>query len=121
MCRPSLACRGVLRARGEKPGGDRPSFTQERSSAMSVPQPIAESIPREETPGRVSLTERLVTLAVVVVPLLGLAAAVVLLWGFGFRWVDLGLLVGMYLLTGLGITVGFHRLFTHRSFETNRV
>src|SRR5947199_2209275 len=33
----------------------------------------------------------------------------------------MSLLLGMYLLTGLGITVGFHRLFTHRSFETNRV
>src|SRR5262249_51377306 len=30
-------------------------------------------------------------------------------------------LLGMYLVTALGITVGFHRLFTHRSFQTNRV
>src|SRR5512142_2983993 len=41
--------------------------------------------------------------------------------GGGFTWVDLGLLVGMYLLTALGITVGYHRLFVHRSFETNIV
>ena len=54
-------------------------------------------------------------------PFLGLVAAVFFLWGWGFRWVDLGLLLGMYVLTALGITVGFHRLFTHRSFETNRV
>jgi stearoyl-CoA desaturase (delta-9 desaturase) len=54
----------------------------------------------------------------VTVPLLGLVAAVVLLWGWGFDWVDLGLLVGMYLLTMTGVTVGFHRLFTHRSFQT---
>jgi stearoyl-CoA desaturase (delta-9 desaturase) len=33
---------------------------------------------------------------------------------------DLALLVGMYLLTGFGITVGFHRLLTHRSFATHR-
>ena len=33
---------------------------------------------------------------------------------------DFGLLVGMYLLTALGITVGFHRLFTHKSFKPNR-
>jgi len=49
---------------------------------------------------------------------LGLAAAVVLLWGRGFYWADLGLLAGLYLATGLGITVGFHRLFVHRSFDT---
>jgi stearoyl-CoA desaturase (Delta-9 desaturase) len=39
-------------------------------------------------------------------------------WGWGFGWTDRGLLLGMYLLTALGITVGFHRLFVHRSFET---
>jgi stearoyl-CoA desaturase (delta-9 desaturase) len=59
-----------------------------------------------------------VTFVVIVVPLLGLVAAPFFLWGWGFSWVDLGLLLGMYVLTALGITVGFHRLFTHRSFET---
>jgi stearoyl-CoA desaturase (Delta-9 desaturase) len=47
--------------------------------------------------------------------------AAALLWGWGFGWVELGLLLGMYVLTALGITVGFHRLFTHRSFQTNRI
>jgi len=56
-----------------------------------------------------------------VLPFLGLAAAVFLLWGWGFSWVHLGLLLGMYIPTALGVTVGYHRLFTHRSFETNRV
>src|SRR5262249_29545 len=54
----------------------------------------------------------------VVVPFLGLAAAIYFLWGRGFSWVELGLLLGMYTLTGIGVTVGYHRLFTHRSFET---
>jgi stearoyl-CoA desaturase (delta-9 desaturase) len=57
----------------------------------------------------------------VIVPFLSLVAAIVLVWGWGFSWMELGLLLGMYLLTGLGITVGYHRLFTHRSFETSRV
>jgi stearoyl-CoA desaturase (Delta-9 desaturase) len=56
----------------------------------------------------------------VTVPLLGVVAAAILLWGWGLGWVDLGLLVGMYLLTMIGVTVGFHRLFTHRSFQTSR-
>jgi stearoyl-CoA desaturase (delta-9 desaturase) len=64
---------------------------------------------------------RVANLVAVTVPFLGLVAAVVFLWGRGFSWVELGLLVGMYALTGLGITVGYHRLFTHRAFETNRV
>ncbi len=59
-------------------------------------------------------------LVVVILPFLGFVVVVVSLWGRGFSWVDFGLLSGMYVVTGLGITVGFHRLFTHRSFEANR-
>lgn len=47
-----------------------------------------------------------------------MVAAAFFLKGWGFHWTDLGLLLGMYVLTSLGITVGFHRLFVHRSFET---
>ena len=56
----------------------------------------------------------------VTVPLVGLVAAAILVWGWGLSWVDLGLLAGMYLLTMIGVTAGFHRLFTHRSFQTFR-
>ncbi|MCI0639557.1 MAG: acyl-CoA desaturase [Gemmataceae bacterium] len=64
---------------------------------------------------------RLGSLFAIIVPFLGFAAAIVFLWGRGMGWVELGLLLGMYVLTVLGITVGYHRLFTHRSFETNRI
>ena len=64
---------------------------------------------------------RIGTIFAVVLPLAGFAFAMVSLWGWGFGWVDFGLLVGMYALTALGITVGFHRYFTHKSFETNAV
>jgi stearoyl-CoA desaturase (delta-9 desaturase) len=56
----------------------------------------------------------------VTAPLAGLGVGVALTWGWGFGWLELGLLVGMYLMSMLGITVGFHRLFTHRSFQTFR-
>lgn len=69
----------------------------------------------------VSQLQRVVTLVVILAPLGGLIVAMALAWGWGFGWVELGLLFGMYVATGLGITVGFHRLFTHRSFETGRV
>jgi stearoyl-CoA desaturase (Delta-9 desaturase) len=74
----------------------------------------------ESPPARISKCLLIVNLAAVVLPLLGLAAVAITLWGWGFSWVDFGLLLGMYFLTAVGITVGFHRLFTHRSFETNR-
>jgi stearoyl-CoA desaturase (delta-9 desaturase) len=67
---------------------------------------------------RMPLSLRLVNLAVVVLPFLGFVALVVSVWGWGFHWVDLALLLGMYALTAIGITVGYHRLFTHRAFET---
>jgi len=54
----------------------------------------------------------------VIIPFFGLLVAISGLWGWGFTWIDLALLVIMYTATGLGITIGFHRLFAHRSFET---
>ena len=50
-------------------------------------------------------------------PFLGLVAAVVLLWGRGVGWLDLGLLLGCYMFCALGVTVGFHRMFTHRALQ----
>lgn len=61
---------------------------------------------------------KLATFFVIVLPFIGLLVAMIGMWGWGFHWVELGLFGVMYLLTGLGITVGFHRLFTHKSFET---
>jgi stearoyl-CoA desaturase (Delta-9 desaturase) len=91
---------------------------------VTIP-PVSEAAggkaPHEEAPPPISLGVRVTTLIAVVVPFLGLVTAVAGLWGRGFSWVELGLLLGMYVLSALGITVGFHRLFTHGSFETNRV
>ncbi len=76
---------------------------------------------RAETSTELSMGMRLLNLTVVFLPFLGFVAVVISLWGRGFHWVDCGLLLGMYVLTAVGITVGYHRLFTHRAFETNRV
>jgi len=86
-----------------------------------APGPLAAPAVPTDAPPRARLMARLATLAAVVVPFAGLVAALALVWGWGFGWVDFGLLLGMYLLTALGVTVGFHRLFTHKSFETNAV
>ena len=53
----------------------------------------------------------------VVVPIVGAALAMVMLWGRAFRWVDVLLLVTMYTLCAFGTTIGFHRYFTHKGFE----
>jgi stearoyl-CoA desaturase (Delta-9 desaturase) len=62
--------------------------------------------------------ERNANLAGVVVPFVGVLAAVVLLWNRAVDGTDLAILGAMYLLTAVGVTVGFHRLLTHRSFQT---
>jgi stearoyl-CoA desaturase (delta-9 desaturase) len=65
-----------------------------------------------------SALKRTGTLIAVILPFLGLIAAIISLWGWAFTWCELGLFLGMYVATTLGVTVGYHRLFTHRSFET---
>lgn len=61
--------------------------------------------------------QRRITALFTIGPLIGVIAAIWLLWGSGISGLDFGLFLGFYLFTGLGVTVGFHRLFTHRSFE----
>jgi stearoyl-CoA desaturase (delta-9 desaturase) len=65
-------------------------------------------------------THKLLNLTAVVLPFVALLAAVLTLWNSYVTWADLGIMVGMYLVTAIGITVGYHRLFTHRAFETSR-
>src|SRR5919112_2254497 len=66
-----------------------------------------------------SRTEKLANLAGVVVPFAGVLAAIALLWQEWVDGIDLAILAVMYLATALGITVGFHRLLTHRAFRTS--
>jgi stearoyl-CoA desaturase (Delta-9 desaturase) len=53
-------------------------------------------------------------------PLVGVIVAIVLLWGRMIGPLELSLMVCFYLLTALGITLGYHRMFTHRAFESSR-
>ena len=63
--------------------------------------------------------ERIANLTGVVVPFAGVLAAVVLLWDRAVGVSDLVLLAVCYLVTAIGITVGYHRLLTHRAFATH--
>jgi stearoyl-CoA desaturase (Delta-9 desaturase) len=63
-------------------------------------------------------TERIVNLLGVIVPFLGLIAAIVMLWHRAVDGADLAILAVGYLLLGFGVTVGYHRLLTHRAFQT---
>jgi stearoyl-CoA desaturase (Delta-9 desaturase) len=64
--------------------------------------------------------DRIITGIVTVVPVLGLGLVGWQLWAVALNVSDLVVLAIMYLATGLGVTVGFHRLLTHRAFKTTR-
>ena len=66
------------------------------------------------------LYERAIRVFVFGAPPAALAVVAWLSWGAMLHWQDLVVLAITYTLTGLGITVGYHRLFTHRSFKTGR-
>jgi len=64
---------------------------------------------------------RAIVLVTVIVPLLATAYAIWLLWNRAVNWSDITLLLIMYSLTAFGVTVGFHRMLTHRSFKPHPV
>jgi stearoyl-CoA desaturase (delta-9 desaturase) len=66
----------------------------------------------------VSRADRISNLLAVVLPFAGVLVAIVLLWNKAVDAIDIGILLVMYVATGFGVTVGFHRLLTHRSFAT---
>ncbi len=53
-------------------------------------------------------------------PPVALIAAIVLLWHRAIGPLELGLMIGLYVVTALGVTLGYHRMFTHRAFEASR-
>ncbi len=71
----------------------------------------------EHSPDRpASAIERRITIVAVVLPFAAFVVSVRLVWNGAVSMRDLGVLAVMYALTGFGVTVGFHRLLTHRSF-----
>ena len=103
---------------------------------QSVPSPVVKPInpktiaprarvrkkdlPLEDQVHTTTLSTRVANILGVILPFAGLATAIFLLWGIAFNWVHLGIMAGMYIVSGLGITVGYHRFFTHKSFSTSR-
>ncbi len=90
-------------------GTDSTSARYDGTSAFPLAGPAAR-VPAQRA---IQLT---VTTVIVAGPFAGLAAALWLLWGHGVGLADVGLAAFFYLLTGFGVTVGFHRCLTHRSF-----
>jgi stearoyl-CoA desaturase (delta-9 desaturase) len=79
-----------------------------------MPEPTAEDV----EPVLHETRDRLITGTVTVVPFLALGVVGWQVWAELLHWRDIAVFAILYLGTGLGVTVGFHRLFTHRSFAT---
>ncbi len=67
-----------------------------------------------------SRLERVVLAVFIGVPFLAVAAAVPVAWGGWLGWRDVVIALAFYAVTGLGITAGFHRLFTHKAYKPVR-
>lgn len=86
------------------------------ASAQTRPRPTAADV----QPVRHETLDRTITGLVTAIPFAALGFVGWQAWESALRWSDLVVLAIVYLLTGLGITVGFHRYLTHRSFSTSK-
>ena len=62
---------------------------------------------------------KLILLALVWLPIIGVVSAIALLWNRWVNWVDLTLFLTMYTVCAFGITLGFHRMLTHKAFQAH--
>jgi stearoyl-CoA desaturase (Delta-9 desaturase) len=80
---------------------------------------MTEPSPDDIEPVAHETLDRFITGTVSVVPFLALGVVGWQVWASLLHWSDIAVFGILYVLTGLGVTVGFHRLFTHRSFATS--
>jgi stearoyl-CoA desaturase (delta-9 desaturase) len=98
-------------------GGPAPDARRRLQGARAEPAPdVPDDVEPAVSVGRV----RVITGIVTVVPILSLFFVGWQLWDSLLGWNDIFVFLLLYVLTGLGVTVGFHRLFTHRAFRTTR-
>jgi len=104
-----------------------PTMPQPAATPMPAP-PIGETAPPQgpkpivvDPPSHFRARLDQVLMATFIgVPLAALAAAVPVAWGWGLGWHDIVIALAFYFLTCLGVTVGYHRYFTHGSFKAKR-
>jgi stearoyl-CoA desaturase (Delta-9 desaturase) len=91
-----------------------------QAPAQSLPLPGSPGPRPDFEPEPSGTAERILVGVFVGVPMLALLAAAPLAWGWGLGWHDIVIAVVFYYLSGLGVSMGFHRYFTHGSFKATR-
>ncbi|RZS43821.1 stearoyl-CoA desaturase (delta-9 desaturase) [Herbihabitans rhizosphaerae] len=86
--------------------------TATRAEPRATPKPMIS--------GSHSFAELFTIRAFLIIPFAALIAAVPLTWGWGLTWVDIGIAAVFYTASTLGVTVGYHRFFTHGAFKAKR-
>lgn len=89
------------------------------AEAGALPNPLT-SGPVPVISGRRTTFQHAMIYTFVAIPMVALVLAVPLAWGWGIGWADLALLTAFYVVGVLGVTVGFHRHFTHKSFKAKQ-
>jgi stearoyl-CoA desaturase (delta-9 desaturase) len=105
-----------------RPAADSDGGLQDASAGSPAPATVA--APEGPTPDEIQepvleSLDRAITGLITLVPPLLLVLAAWQTWNRELHWHDIAIFLIMYIPTGLGVTVGFHRLLTHRSFKTS--
>ena len=90
------------------------------TATLSTSTPDTHAGPAALTEGRQPRGALIALWLLVVGPFLALLGSVPVAWGWGLSWRDVGIALVAYVITGFGVTVGFHRQLTHGSFKTAR-
>ena len=125
-CGPKATC-ASCRASGASSGRRRRHATAARTRGDVALRTCATALyrglqmnpgPDDVQPVEHETRDRIITGTVTVLPFLALFVVAWQVWSSALGWSDLVVFGIVYAIAGLGVTVGFHRLFTHRSFKT---
>jgi stearoyl-CoA desaturase (delta-9 desaturase) len=98
-----------------------PDLIPAQTQPVTATEPPTRRIPLPEIePEPSGPVDRFLVGLFVAVPLLALIAAVPVAWGWGLGWHDIVIGLVFYVVSGMGISMGFHRHFTHSSFKANK-
>lgn len=95
----------------------------QKTESKEIVEPTLESLSTVPSRGNTSSTMtklKIVNLIAIATPFIGFLVAAIFFWGTLFNGVQLAIFGFMYAITSIGITIGYHRLFTHSSFKTSR-